>query len=89
MFGAAAVRQKKRLKEQQIAAGGGVVSRGPYIKPFGPRFDANDLPYFKYKRALLEAQLAVPESKVLNKVKKEKKIVFMDHKKKFNTFQEK
>ena len=72
MFGAAAVRQKKRLKEQQIAAGGGVVSRGPYIKPFGPRFDANDLPYFKYKRALLEAQLAVPESKVLNKVKKEK-----------------
>ena len=29
MFGAAAVRQKKRLKEQQIAAGGGVVSRGP------------------------------------------------------------
>ena len=69
MFGAAAVRQKKRLKEQQIAAGGGVVSRGPYIKPFGPRFDANELPYFKYKRALLEAQLAVPESKVLNKVK--------------------
>ena len=89
MFGAAAVRQKKRLKEQQIAAGGGVVSRGPYIKPFGPRFDANDLPYFKYKRALREAQLAVPESKVLNKVKKEKKIVFMDHKKEFKTFQEK
>jgi hypothetical protein len=27
------------------------------------------LPYFKYKRALLEAQLAVPESKVLNKVR--------------------
>ena len=66
MFGAAAVRKKKRLKEQQIA--GQAASRGPYIKPFGPRFDANDLPYFKYKRALLEAQLAVPDSKVLNKV---------------------
>jgi hypothetical protein len=57
MFGAAAVRQKKRLKEQQIAAGGGRAVRGPYIKPFGPRFDPNDLPYFKYKRAMLEAQL--------------------------------
>ncbi len=57
MFGAAAVRQKKRLKEQQIAAGGGRVARGPYIKPFGPRFDPNELPYFKYKRAMLEAQL--------------------------------
>ncbi len=57
MFGAAAVRQKKRLKEQQNAINGGQVSRGPYIKPFGPRFDPNDLPYFKYKRAMLEAQL--------------------------------
>jgi len=57
MFGAAAVRQKKRLKEQQIAASGVQVNRGPYIKPFGPRFDPNDLPYFKYKRAMLEAQL--------------------------------
>jgi hypothetical protein len=68
MFGAAAVRQKKRLKEQQIAAGGHVASRGPYIKPFGPRFDANDLPYFKYKRALLEAQLSASDSKNVNKV---------------------
>ena len=75
MFGAAAaVRKKKRLKEQQLAAGDQAASRGPYIKPFGPRFDANDLPYFKYKRALLEAQLAVPDSKVLNEVTSQKKL---------------
>jgi len=64
MFGAAAVRKKKeRLKEQQ-GAGGGQAARGPYIKPFGPRFDANDLPYFKYKRALLEAQLMGSDSTI-------------------------
>jgi len=68
MFVAAAVRQKKRLKEQQIAAGGGQVARGPYIKPFGPRFDPNELPYFKYKRALLEAQMLGSET-TLSKVK--------------------
>jgi hypothetical protein len=64
MFGAAAVRQKKRLKEQQNAAGDGPSSRGPYIKPFGPRFDPNELPYFKYKRALLEAQLVGSDSTI-------------------------
>jgi len=57
MFGAAAVRHKKRLKEHQMAASGDPAARGPYIKPFGPRFDPNDLPYFKYKRAMLEAQM--------------------------------
>ncbi len=55
MFGAAAVRNKKR-KQQQQAAGGEAPTRGPYIKPFGPRFDPNELPYFKYKRALQEAK---------------------------------
>ena len=24
----------------------------PYIKPFGPRFDASQLPYFKYRQAV-------------------------------------
>ena len=52
MFGAAAVRKKKQKKENQLKE----ADRGPYIKPFGPRFDPNELPYFKYKKALLEAQ---------------------------------
>ena len=51
MFGAAAVRNKKRKSGSQAPA-----PRGPYIKPFGPRFDPNELPYFKYKRALAEAK---------------------------------
>ena len=50
MFGAAAVRNKK--KKSNAAP----VPRGPYIKPFGPRFDPSELPYFKYKRALAEAK---------------------------------
>ena len=53
MFGAAAVRKKR--KEQQQANQLGPQTRGPYIKPFGPRFDPSTLPYFKYKRALIEA----------------------------------
>ena len=24
----------------------------PYIKPYGPRFDRNELPYFKYRETL-------------------------------------
>ena len=52
MFGAAAVRKKK----QKAAQAKDAAERGPYIKPFGPRFDPNELPYFKYKKALLEAQ---------------------------------
>ncbi len=53
MFGAAAVRNKKRKQAQQQGA---AAPRGPYIKPFGPRFDPSELPYFKYKRALQEAK---------------------------------
>lgn len=52
MFGAAAVRKKKQKAAQNLKE----ADRGPYIKPFGPRFDPNELPYFKYKKALLEAQ---------------------------------
>ena len=52
MFGAAAVRNKKRKAAQEQKD----VPRGPYIKPFGPTFDASELPYFKYKRALEEAK---------------------------------
>lgn len=53
MFGAAAVRNKKRKAAQAHAD---APTRGPYIKPFGPRFDPNELPYFKYKRAVEEAK---------------------------------
>jgi len=54
MFGAAAVRNKKRKAANAAAAAN--APRGPYIKPFGPRFDPSELPYFKYKRALAEAK---------------------------------
>lgn len=64
MFGAAAVRQKKRNKDQQGGAGAAQAARGQYSNPFGPRFNANDLPYFKYKRALLEAQLTGSDSTI-------------------------
>ncbi|XP_071745342.1 uncharacterized protein [Lepeophtheirus salmonis] len=50
MFGAAAVRNKKRREQQAINALN--AQRGPYIKPFGPRFDPNVYPYVKYKKAL-------------------------------------
>ena len=46
MFGAAAVRKKRKEKKDNE---GKEKTRGPYIKPFGPRFDPNSLPYFKYK----------------------------------------
>ena len=52
MFGAAAVRKKRKEQQANNLQNG---SRGPYIKPFGPRFDPSTLPYFKYKRALVEA----------------------------------
>ena len=52
MFGATALRQKRerekreklnRTVEQQVF---------PYIKPYGPRFDKNELPYFKHRETL-------------------------------------
>lgn len=54
MFGAAAVRKKKQKAQQEAEKGSEPLH--PYIKPFGPRFDPNELPYFKYKKALQEAQ---------------------------------
>ena len=46
MFGAAAVRKKRKAQREEAAK---EKTRGPYIKPFGPRFDKSTLPYFKYK----------------------------------------
>ena len=52
MFGATALRQKRerekreklnRVVDQQVF---------PYIKPYGPRFDKNELPYFKHRETL-------------------------------------
>ena len=54
MFGAAAVRNKKLKAERERNAAD--LPRGPVIKPFGPRFDPDELPYFKYKKALQEAK---------------------------------
>ena len=54
MFGAAAVRKKKQRKEAEANKGDEPLH--PYIKPFGARFDPNELPYFKYKKALEEAK---------------------------------
>ena len=51
MFGAAAVRKKRKEQTNNLQN----PTRHPYIKPFGPRFDPSTLPYFKYKRALIEA----------------------------------
>ena len=58
MFGATAVRQKRERERREREQRGldGVVS--PYIKPFGVRFDPNELPYFKYRKALEEEREA-------------------------------
>ena len=45
MLAARAVRNKKKKSAEEKAE----VPRGPYIKPFGPTFDASELPYFKYR----------------------------------------
>ena len=52
MFGATAVRQKReREKREKLSR---VVDQQvfPYIQPYGPRFDRNHLPYFKYRETL-------------------------------------
>ena len=52
MFGATAVRQKReRDKREKLSR---VVDQQvfPYIQPYGPRFDRNQLPYFKYRETL-------------------------------------
>ena len=51
MFGANAVRQRRERERREKVSRGGDVQAFPYIKPYGPRFDRNELPYFKYKMA--------------------------------------
>ena len=63
MFGASVVRQKRereRLDRLNRENDPPVI---PYIKPFGVRFDPQQLPYFKYRKALaqLEAERVLCE----------------------------
>ena len=57
MFGAAAVRKKRKEKQNNENK---EKTRGPYIKPFGPRFDPNSLPYFKYKVYISISDIPIP-----------------------------
>ena len=50
MFGATAVRRKREREQREKAARGFEPEVFPYIKPFGKRFDRNQLPYFKYRQ---------------------------------------
>ena len=52
MFGATAVRQKRERERREKMARGLDQQAFPYIKPYGPRFDRNQLPYFKYRETL-------------------------------------
>ena len=51
MFGANAVRQRRERERREKVSRGGDVQAFPYIKPYGPRFDRNELPYFKHRTA--------------------------------------
>lgn len=52
MFGASIVRAKRERERKERLARGEDPPIIPYIKPFGPRFDASQLPYFKYRQAV-------------------------------------
>ena len=56
MFGATAVRRKRERERREKAARDVEPVIFPYIKPFGPRFDKNKLPYFKYRQAVLQEE---------------------------------
>ena len=51
MFGASIVRQKReKERKERLARGDPPII--PFIKPFPPRFDPKQLPYFKYRQSL-------------------------------------
>ena len=56
MFGASVVRQKRERERKERALRELDPPVIPYIKPFGARFDASQLPYFKYRQALAELE---------------------------------
>ena len=51
MFRATALRQKREREQREKAARGLEPRVFPYIKPFGQKFDKNQLTYFKYRHA--------------------------------------
>jgi hypothetical protein len=56
MFGATAVRAKRERERREKLARGAEPTIYPYIAPFPARFDPEDVPYFKYRRALEECK---------------------------------
>jgi hypothetical protein len=56
MFGATAVRAKRERERREKAARGSEPTVYPYIAPFPVRFSPEDVPYFKYRRALEECK---------------------------------
>ena len=53
MFGATAVRQKRERERRERMERSLDLQHSPYvkfIKPYGARFDKNELPYFKYRQ---------------------------------------
>ena len=52
MFGATAVRQKRERERREKLARSLDLQSSPYIKPYGPRFDKKELPYFKYRETM-------------------------------------
>lgn len=56
MFGATAVRAKRERERREKLARGGEPTVYPYIAPFPPCFQPEEVPYFKYRRALEECK---------------------------------
>lgn len=57
MFGATAVRQKRERERRERLARASEPLIYPYIPPFPARFQAEEIPYFKYRKALEESGL--------------------------------
>lgn len=64
MLGANAVRKRREKERKEKAARGIETQVFPFIKPFGARFDRNELPYFKYRKTLILAQQTRRHNKV-------------------------
>ena len=56
MFGASVVRQKRERERRDRLSRDNDPPVIPYIKPFGVRFDPEQLPYFKYRQALAQME---------------------------------
>jgi len=52
MFGATAVRRKREKERRERVARNSANIIYPYIRPYGPKFDKYQLPYFKHRKHL-------------------------------------